>query len=68
LVGASRLRSNAHWLTDVTVGATLGYLVGRSVVRRNNRGLKNEAAEKINFVVVPSLGPKIRALTVSISF
>ncbi|MEE8368390.1 MAG: phosphatase PAP2 family protein [Thermoanaerobaculia bacterium] len=68
LVGASRLRSNAHWLTDVTVGATLGYLVGRSVVRRNNRGLKNEAAEKINFVVVPSISPSVQGLTVTVNF
>ena len=38
-VGASRLRSRKHFLTDVVAGATLGYIVGRTVTRdgRDNR-------------------------------
>ena len=31
-VGLERVRSGDHWLTDVIVGGTLGYLIGRSVV------------------------------------
>jgi membrane-associated phospholipid phosphatase len=31
-VGLERVRSGDHWLTDVVVGGTLGYLIGRSVV------------------------------------
>jgi len=31
-VGLERVRSGDHWLTDVFVGGTLGYLIGRSVV------------------------------------
>ena len=32
-VGASRLKSHKHFLTDVVAGATLGYIVGRTVTR-----------------------------------
>ena len=34
-VGLERIRSGDHWLTDVLVGGTLGYLIGRSVVPSN---------------------------------
>jgi membrane-associated phospholipid phosphatase len=30
-VGLERVRSGDHWLTDVMVGGTLGYLIGRAV-------------------------------------
>jgi len=30
-VGLERIRSGDHWLSDVVVGGTLGYLIGRSV-------------------------------------
>lgn len=33
LVGWSRVRDGEHWLTDVVVGATLGTIIGRTVVR-----------------------------------
>ena len=35
LVGVSRLQRNKHYLSDVLGGATLGYIVGRTVVRVN---------------------------------
>ncbi len=35
-VGFSRLQENAHHLTDVVAGATLGYIVGRTVTRRRD--------------------------------
>ncbi len=38
LIGASRLEMNKHYLTDVTVGATVGYLIGRSVSRPRHPG------------------------------
>lgn len=31
-VGMERVRSGDHWLTDVVVGGTLGYLIGRTVI------------------------------------
>jgi hypothetical protein len=40
LVGVSRLEEGVHFLSDVVAGATLGYIVGRTVVRgvdRNRR-------------------------------
>jgi membrane-associated phospholipid phosphatase len=36
-VGISRLQQNAHWLSDVVAGSALGYIVGRTVVRVNNK-------------------------------
>jgi membrane-associated phospholipid phosphatase len=30
-VGLERVRSGDHWLSDVVVGGTLGYLIGRTV-------------------------------------
>lgn len=35
LIGVSRIQSNKHYLSDVLAGATLGYVVGRTVVREN---------------------------------
>lgn len=32
LIGVSRLEKNKHYLSDILAGATLGYLVGRTVV------------------------------------
>jgi membrane-associated phospholipid phosphatase len=34
-IGVGRMEKDAHWLTDVLAGATLGILVGRTVVRRD---------------------------------
>jgi len=68
LIGASRLRSNAHWLSDVVAGATLGHIVGRSVVRQNSRGLVAKLEGRKNISVLPSIGPDIRAVTVTMSF
>lgn len=37
LIGVSRITENRHWATDVLVGAALGYLSGRQVVRNYHR-------------------------------
>ena len=37
LIGLSRLVQNAHWASDVLVGAVLGYLSGRQVVNNYHR-------------------------------
>lgn len=37
LIGLSRITENKHWLTDVLVGAALGYLTGRQVVNNYHR-------------------------------
>jgi len=33
LIGVSRLEKNKHFLSDVVAGATLGYIVGKTVIR-----------------------------------
>ncbi len=42
LVGLSRLTEHAHWMSDVFVGAALGYLCGKQVVK-NYQKLNNVA-------------------------
>lgn len=53
LIGLSRLTQNAHWATDVIVGATLGYLCGSQVVNNYHRyaarkALQNHGALSFN--------------------
>jgi membrane-associated phospholipid phosphatase len=68
LVGASRLRSNAHWLSDVVAGAALGHIVGRAVVRQNDKPLSSgEKAEK-RVTFMPVLTAGFRGVTVGVSF
>ena len=40
LVGYGRLEKNVHYLSDVVAGATLGILVGRTVVRKDSEPLR----------------------------
>lgn len=37
-IGASRVEHNAHYLSDVVAGATLGYIVGRTVTAHVGQG------------------------------
>jgi hypothetical protein len=41
-VGIARLRENKHWASDVTAGATLGYIVGSSVCGRTGISIRGE--------------------------
>ncbi len=50
LIGASRIQSGKHNLSDVLAGATLGYIVGRTVVRENGE----PAGRKTQIQLVPS--------------
>jgi membrane-associated phospholipid phosphatase len=40
LVGLSRLTEDDHWLSDVFVGAILGFAVGKMVVRNQNKRMQ----------------------------
>jgi membrane-associated phospholipid phosphatase len=40
LISVSRITENKHWITDVFVGAALGYLTGRHVVNNYHRYAK----------------------------
>jgi membrane-associated phospholipid phosphatase len=46
-IAFSRSRENKHWATDLTAGATLGYIVGSSVTRRTGLSIRVGA---LNFV------------------
>jgi membrane-associated phospholipid phosphatase len=66
VVAASRLQRNKHYLSDVMAGATLGYLVGRTVVRVNGRPLEASRGPQVS--VSPILGRRTRALSLAVSF
>ncbi len=55
LAGLSRLTEDAHWLSDVFLGAVIGYAVGRMVVRNQFR----------RFQVVPTITPGGAAISFS---
>jgi membrane-associated phospholipid phosphatase len=55
LIGLSRITENAHWASDVLVGAALGFLCGRQVVNNYHRyskiqsaSLKNKGSFRLN--------------------
>jgi membrane-associated phospholipid phosphatase len=54
-VGLSRLTEDAHWFSDVFVGAVLGYAIGKMVVRNQDRRLQ----------FTPVVAPKEMGLSVS---
>jgi membrane-associated phospholipid phosphatase len=65
-VAVSRLQRNKHYLSDVMAGATLGYLVGRTVVRVNGRPLEASRGPRVS--VSPILGRRTRALSLAVAF
>jgi len=67
LVGASRIQQDKHYLSDVVAGATLGYIVGRTVVRVNNRPL-GEATGAVSLDVAPIVGRRVRGVRVGLRF
>jgi membrane-associated phospholipid phosphatase len=52
LIGASRLAKHKHYLSDVTAGASLGWIVGRSVVRKNG-GVAERRTRRRAFSIAP---------------
>jgi membrane-associated phospholipid phosphatase len=65
VVGLSRLQQNAHYLSDVLGGATLGYIVGRTVVRVNSPA-RGRGDTKVN--VSPVLARHARAVVVQVTW
>jgi hypothetical protein len=65
-VAASRLQRNKHYLSDVLAGATLGYIVGRTVVRVNGRPLGGPKGPQVS--LSPVLARRTRALLVAVTF
>lgn len=66
LVAVSRLQRNKHYLSDVMAGATLGYIVGRTVVRVNGRPLDPQRGGR--FSLSPVLTRRTRALVATVEF
>jgi hypothetical protein len=68
LIGLSRIRGNAHWLSDVVAGAALGHLVGRAVVRQNGSPLSIKLSATRSVDIAPSLDPSFRGVVVGMNF
>jgi membrane-associated phospholipid phosphatase len=68
LVGASRLEQDKHYLSDVVAGATLGYIVGRTVVRVNGRKVEDGSARGAAFRVAPIVSRHARGVQLSVVF
>jgi hypothetical protein len=68
LVGASRLEQDKHYLSDVVAGATLGYIVGRTVVRVNGRPLGDGAHRQAAISVSPILARSARGAQLAVVF
>lgn len=66
LVGASRIQQNAHFASDVVSGALLGTLVGRTVVRRNQK--RREGPGKVVVSINASVGAGYQGATLSVRF
>jgi len=67
VVGASRIQQDKHYLSDVVAGATLGYIVGRTVVRVNNRPLE-EVPGRASLQFSPIVGRGTRGVMVAFSY
>ena len=66
LVAVSRLQRNKHYLSDVMAGATLGYIVGRTVVRVNGKRMASPSSVRLG--VSPVLTRRTRALLATVEF
>jgi membrane-associated phospholipid phosphatase len=66
-IGYSRLVRDKHYLSDAVAGATLGYIVGRAVVRVDGEAFpaRRHAA---SFDVSPILGPRLAGLRLQVVF
>ena len=71
LIAISRLPRRKHYLSDIVAGATLGHLVGRTVVRCNSRAAAGIPAKPVvppTAVVFPTLQPDGAGLQLAVSF
>lgn len=65
-VAVSRLQRNAHYLSDVLAGATLGYIVGRTVVRVNSQPVA--ASNPPRFSLSPLISKRARGVVARLDF
>jgi hypothetical protein len=67
-MGASRMKQDMHYFSDVVAGATLGYIVGRTVVRVNSRPLQDGSKKGAFMNLAPIASPQTRGLMMSLTF
>jgi membrane-associated phospholipid phosphatase len=67
-VGASRIKQDKHYFSDVVAGAALGYIVGRTVVRVNSRPIASGAGPGATFSVSPIVAFEARGLRLTVNF
>jgi membrane-associated phospholipid phosphatase len=67
LVAVSRLQRNKHYLSDVMAGATLGYIVGRTVVRVNGKPLDTPRGGA-QLSLSPVVGRRTRGIAATVTF
>lgn len=68
VMGASRMKQDMHYFSDVMAGATLGYIVGRTVVRVNSRPLPGGSGQGASLHVAPIVARRARGVQLSLSF
>ena len=67
VVGASRIQQDKHYVSDVVAGATLGYIVGRTVVRVNSRPLE-KGGRVASLQLSPIVGRRTRGIRLVATF
>ena len=68
LIGVGRMEMNVHHLSDVVAGATLGYLVGRTVVRRDSEPVPGTHPHQLRLSPTTGPGGRGMGLTASLEF
>jgi membrane-associated phospholipid phosphatase len=69
VVAASRVRVDAHYLSDVVAGSAIGFLVGRTVVRLNSRPPAVAGGSPRRAVAIsPVIGRRSRAVVAVVVF
>jgi membrane-associated phospholipid phosphatase len=57
VVSASRIGARRHWLSDITVGGSLGFLIGRFTYKRNhNPNLPGSPVRRAAVTMIPDVG------------